>query len=356
MDLAFIKAAYAPIDFNSLNVDGVPDAYTGRTMVIQACFVGTITIAANTGATYIVPPVPGVAYAFVATTTIVGSTAFRSVNYADYGTLFPTQTDMSSVVTGFRIIGTMLEVRPQSAVTTNAGLIVVAKVPMILSIDEILSVPSGFAATSNGSVNYNIDLTGANQAALTSGSCYTGHPNDGAYTIGLNSGNWNFQPIWNDTGAVPATGVPAYATSGSSIGTVSSQTVTPLTGQLLGVSGLNIPGYAPHETIVLSITNAASSALSFTIQVRQTIEYQVNPNSLLYQTAKPSPPPNPLALQVYAEVATAVPVAVEYSRNFGFWGIVVEVAAYLFGWIFGKMTASYAPKEPTQARKPFQPA
>jgi hypothetical protein len=162
--------------------------------------------------------------------------------------------------------------------------------------------------TAIGAEVRSIDMNGASEAGYTQGACYAAHVNDGCYTVSINDGNWDFEPVWPGEQAIPP--LQIYDTAGT------VKDFPAENGRLKTTDG-NIVGYGHQHAIVIKIT--ASSALTFTLITRAIVEYLPDPYSMVYNMARPSPPPDYNALALYAKVVSTLPMAVPYSQNEGFW-------------------------------------
>lgn len=320
VEVAFLKAAFAPMDFQQLGVEGVPDVFCGPSYVRQEVGINTITIPA--GQTYLIAqlPVPGQAY-FLASTTSGASlptTQWSGTAYSSYGTMFGTvSNNETSNALAYRFIGQSLELRPQSAVVSNAGLLICAKQGITRTIDSNIVTATGEDAAVNTFAVPQIDMTGCSLTTLSSGPCYTGHPNDGLYSCSFNTGSWEFEPIWEDVVAIPPLQVGI-------LGTTTLSNVTPTTGQIKGDPGL--PGFSNnHESIVVAITNSGASSLAMTIECRQTVEYRPNLKSVLYAMCTPSPAENYDCMRLYCRGVAQMPIAVGYAENATFWETMKKI-------------------------------
>lgn len=327
----FLKAALAPVDFKCLDVQGVPDEYVGPSVVKQSVYIGTITIPPS-GSTYLGGlPTPGIAYWSADTP----GSDWTPTYMGDYTSTFPVVNGIiTSNFLSYRVIGIAMELKPISAMVSNAGVLLTAKIPLKVSVDQHPDVTGGEtpkkALMITGSDIMRIDMTGCDKAAIVNGPVFVSHPNDGCYTMGFNCGDWSFNPVYSDVDAIPPSGVYILGYTGNlPVTTMSLElaSVTATSGRLVAPTGKNIPGFASnHESIVMHITNAnTTSALVMSLEVRHIIEYQVNPSSLFYPLAQPSAPHDRMALDLYAYALTRVPVAVTYPNNAGFWETCLRI-------------------------------
>lgn len=323
----FLKAAFAPIDFQELALDGVPDTYSGPSIVRQETYLSTVTVPANSYTILLVPPIPGVAYASANNSTGVvgGATDFECVNYGSYQTLFGAYTTPETAnVLAFRFMGTMIELQPASPVTTNSGVLMVSKQGITVTTDGLLaSTTANLTPLTTGALSPTIDLTTCSVTAVTTGPVYNRHPNDGCYAIGYNQGDWSFTPIWDDVASIPV--AQAYFATGADPPVISLTNVKTDLGQITAASSQAIPGWGKHQSIVVILQNTASSPLVMSIQTRQIVEYIPNAKSILYSMATPSPAPNIRVLQMYSYAVHQLAIAVPYTQNAGFWATLLSI-------------------------------
>jgi hypothetical protein len=307
--MAFLRAAFAPVDFPQLAVEGVPDNYTGPSVVKQHSYVTQISLPAASHLNIAVLPTPG--HAFWYTTTDTGSN-WSANNYGDYGSCFPTvRGDSGSVFSRFRYIGQCIELRPTSAVVSNAGMITAARVPITvvnraLRDEDCINFPSALGTM----VRY-VDMSPASSDGYTQGACYTSHVNDGLYSVALNDGNWQFEDTWTGEAAVPP--LQVRDTLGA------THDFNAKNGRLAPGSASPLMGFGHLNAIAIKVTNDASTPLTFTVICRAIIEYIPDPYSIVYNMARPSPPHDVMALDAYSDVCSTLPPGVPYSQNADFW-------------------------------------
>lgn len=331
-DVAFLKAAFAAVDFEPVSCTGVPDGFSGPTVVRQDVQINTINIGVGKGGYILVPPTPGIAYfannniTTPVTASTMGSTLLSGTEYASFTTLF-SQAQLGTQTNSFlnyRVIGTALELRPQSAVTDNAGAILCAKLPFTVYDDFTPNTQAAGYSAFTGLPVQSINLNGLLPAALSSGPVYSGHPNDGLYSVGFNMGGWDFQQFFDGVTQIPPAQILCYNAAGA----VSLQNNNVTNGALVGSTGtpLAIPGYSRnHECIGVYIQNSGAATLSLTLQTRQIIEYTPNPLGAQYEAATPSAKHSPAAMELYSVAVRNIPVAVEYARNDGFWDHLLRI-------------------------------
>jgi hypothetical protein len=309
--LSFLRAAFAPVDFPQLAVEGVPDNFTGPSVVKQHSLVTTITVAAGKSRNFLCLPTPGVAFWSTPEDGLVTDN-WQGTYYGDYESCFPkVRGTRNGVFSKFRYIGACIEFRPTSSTVSNAGSISCARVPIAVSDKAIDNADIG----SNIGAPYVqarwIDLSPASESGYTQGACYVSHVNDGCYSVAINDGCWDFEPIWPGDQAIPPS---EFRNSSGALSPVVAGN-----GRLLdNTEGSNrIVGFGHLSAIAVKVT--AVSSVSFTVITRAIVEYLPEPFTIVYNMARPSPPVDQMALAMYSQICSTLPPGVTYSENETFW-------------------------------------
>lgn len=339
-DMTFLKAAFAPVDFGVLDVQGVPDVFTGTSLIKHHTLRSTISITSAGWYSILVAPVPGIAYFSTNGYKQDDSFVMMASSYPDTPEMFGTITgsDTTWNVMQSRHISNVVEIRPTSSIVTNAGHIICAKLavplnPMYLSDPAVETPPTGkgYWALASQAEHLAIDLTFMNPDRLTRGEFYMGHINDGLYSVAANTGDWSFKPIFKAVESIPPASMTylQYDTTTMVAEKIAYKAMKAPDGRLKVVSDGTrpLPGWNEHECIAILIK--ADAACAFTVETHSVVEYIPNPSSMLYPYATPSAPPSPLALAAYAEVAGLLPVAVGYTQNADFWDRVSDILKQL---------------------------
>lgn len=297
--LNFLKCAFAPPDFTSTQVQGVPDMFRGNSLLKKHRYTGTFTFAANTDYYFVLAPVPAVAF-FVGTTAanipVSATAAFAANNYSDFSSLFSTFTTVTTIVPQFRFISNHFEIISTTNDLSWSGLITAYKIPLRMS--------------SRGSVAFNLNdlyaLNGLNGINTNSANMYTGPFKAGAFVAAYNADStFPFSPTFNEIGALPQ-----LLDAGDF-------------GQLQG-SGI-IPGFDnSFETVIVKVSGITAPQTAV-LKAWSCVEYKPSPNSDVYEYSTVSPPEDVTALEIYREVALALPVGVPSAMNAGLWERVLRI-------------------------------
>lgn len=308
--LAFLQDAFAPPDFQQLEVYGVPDKYVGKTVTKQHLFSGTVTMDSEAGIDTIVlvAPVPG--YAYFAAQGAAGAPAasltFEGVAFLDAPSDFGNTPDEAAFnYSKFRVVALSTEINIISNPLTTSGSISASRIPMEL---EPQTVHDGTHLQYLISGNRGIDAT-------LFRADYIKPSHVGAYSVSIHDQpDWEFKPILTELGQIRS---------------VDNSDA----GFLMTSNGLQgITGMGDHDTLVFRLSGQEPST-KFSIQVWMTVEYQIQPNSALAAFAHASPGEDPIAMHHYRTMAASLPPAVPSRENAGFWnmlsGIVSGAGSFL---------------------------
>jgi hypothetical protein len=284
--LAFAKCVTSPNDFAVDSFQGIPDEYDGRVLAKRHVFTGVCPMPDATHDMYIVlAPIPGVAYMYgsrLAGTT--GAIALNSVFYYDDLSLFPNNHE-TDIVTGFRFASNVVEIVPTVNAMTWGGAIEVWKASVELS------------ASQSSATAQTLDIVGL--TAIQTDRPQSVLPfNHGCYApTSCMSNACDFTPV------IMATAYTNLLTGASGVTFTTS---------------INFTGLGKQETTFIKIpaTAAANSAL---IRTWACVEYQVNQTSLLYEYARISASPDPLAMRLVKQYIQSSACAVPYYDNANFW-------------------------------------
>lgn len=338
-DLTFLKAAFAPVDFGQLDLNGVPDSYTGPSIVKHHTLWSTVPVPAGKTKVLLFAPTPGIAY-FEADNEYATDYMMLAKEYPDFGMMFGLNIESADTTWNCfsaRYIGLSAEIRPMSSIVSNAGTIICAKIPLVINDNNDVTTGTAplagerWVPMAGQSVTKTIDLLCMNTTSLTKGPFYMGHVNDGMYSVASNTGDWSFCPLWNDVDMVPPFQMPfGSLKSDNTFSTFKYLPVKAKNGQIEGYSAHSIPGWCNHESIAVIIRNSGESTLELNIETHGIVEYQLNPNSVLYPFASASASPSPELLQMYAQLSERIPVAVGYLQNAEFWDRIRSILRSLF--------------------------
>lgn len=320
--LAFVKCAYASLDFEASQAHGVPDQYQGKSLTSDTATNKAITPTAGKDTYIVVLPTPGVAYwscqvdaGSVPTNTTDWTPTYDKSFNTDTG-LFGAPTnqsttppedpiDRTSSVTKYRYIANSLEITSTASLNTTSGSIVLWKGDVAMS----LGVQNN-ATTSKCEYN----LNGADFVVSVPRKHYTGAVKDGVYALAVNNNvDFEWAPILSGVTRIPSIG-NAPDTSSATF------------GSWLG----DILGYGSLQAICARISIPEGAVSNLVIDVRSCIEYQPNTNSIIDQFCGTSAGYDPVALQAYHMVAKSLPIAVPRKENDGFWDDRVKPALTKF--------------------------
>jgi hypothetical protein len=307
---SFLKCAFAPPDFAANDVSGVPDDFRGASLVKKHRSITPFLINASTDYYFMLSPTPGVAFwycALAAGTVPNSSMVFNAAGYADFAQLFGPPgagTSTSDIVTKFRFISNHFELVPTVNAMNWTGVIQAYKIPLAASYrNEATAVSTTINAVTISGLESVLGSGSANQ--------YTAGFNMGVYTGAYNIGTqFGFKEILTNVGTVPFTVSPGSGDWG--------QFSSSATGCFTGLDN-------DFETICIKISGVGSNSLdSCLIKTWACVEYQCNPGTSIYEYQSISPC-NPPAIDLYRELALALPIGVPYTENSAFWERVLKI-------------------------------
>jgi len=310
--LGFLKCAFAAPDFNFDMSGGVPDTFTGRTLVKRTHFTIGTSNSTTQDVYIVVMPTPGVAAWIGANNVgavVPGATGVQLAplgNTTDFQNMFPGfaagVSGEADNFTSFRYVSTGIELVSTSNSMTWAGSISCWKAP----------ITSGDFLVGQWSKRPNIEGT----ASINLGNnqdVFVGASNQGVYSVAASrTDKWEFTPITVD-------GQQSMARSATNPDT--SQFFY-LNSQFVGLGDL--------ESIIIKIPPTAVLN-NFVIRTWACIEYQPNTSSNLYEYSRASPLHDPLALETYARMVMTMPIAVPVYMNAGFWEMLLKGLAQFSG-------------------------
>jgi hypothetical protein len=295
--MAYLKCAFAPPDFLSTGVTGIPDSFRGRTLLKKHRIVQPINLLTIRDYYYVILPTPGVAYwtfdQLAAVGPVPASAVWTPVYYADSTTLLPT-IQTANVVNAFRYVSNHIEIISNNNQMTWSGSISSFKIP-------IKFIERGFAASTTDRNT----ITGFDSINSTNCDMYNGTLFEGIYTAAYaNGAERAFAPIIEQTGAMPQVFNAAVD-------------FMQLSGQFAGFDNT-------FEATLVKISGITQTQ-SVTIKTWACVEYAVANNSPLYDYSAFSPSEDELAMRAYAEVVLQLPLAVPVRMNASFWNRVLQI-------------------------------
>jgi hypothetical protein len=303
--ISFLKCAFAPPDFQSTSVTGVPDDFRGMSLTRKHRFVGTGAFSSGTDYYYFLLPVPGVAYyvaSVAAGTPLIAATTLTPVYYTDFASMFGTTASTADIVTKFRYVSNHIEVIPTVNQMTWSGSIQCWKLPITLIHRQSVTPTDGDWSVGG--------ISGANTNLSNQ---YTGPFIMGLYSAAYNAnGTFLFQPILESIANVPIT-------------------VTSVDfGQILSTGGFGFPGLDNEfESLVVKFSGITATENAI-IKTWACVEYQASPNNALYEFQSLSPS-DPLSIELYRSIINGLPVGVPFEDNDSFWERVLRIVHQLTG-------------------------
>jgi hypothetical protein len=306
----FLKCAFAPPDFASEEIRGVPDEFEGLSLIKRHKLVSPFTISANTDYYFVLAPVPGYAYFYLSVTagsTLTNVFTLTGVPYADSSTIFGSNANYDTtadILSDFRYVSNHIELIPTVNQMQWTGSIQVmrARLSMTVRPNQSTAYPAN-----------NIHAVNGLQAINNFGNVqqYTGNFHAGCYSGAYNTdSSFNFCPIVEGLGSIP-----------NSISSLDGDF-----GQLGGYNNIPLAGIDPHfDSIMIKISGIGSNTLdSMMIKTWSCVEYKVVTGSILYEYQNLSPC-DARALALYRAVIKQLPIAVPYFENEGFWERVLRI-------------------------------
>lgn len=308
----FLKCAFAPPDFNADSSMGVPDGFTGKTLVKKHKLVAPIIFDSDKDYYIIIAPIPGIAYSVLTKSQGFPTTAgdlYSCVSYSDSAQLFgPTNGSAAAdVVTAFRTVSLCAELVPTTNAVTWSGSIQCFKIP-IIETTNISGVVLG-----NPGVAYQI--SGLESVNSTLASQYSAPFNLGVYSFAGNMDpEFTFRPIREGMEVVPSRLVTGTTFSGFDA--------------LLAKSPYT--GLGQTESILFKVSGLSTNCTAL-IKTWSCVEYKVNSNSSLYEYTHISPAEDLLALECYRQILAAMPPGVSYYDNAGLWEKILKIIRTVSG-------------------------
>jgi hypothetical protein len=305
--ISFLKCAFAPPDFQQGSLGGVPDSFRGQSLVRKHRYVSPTTVASGSDTYFLLCPIPGVAYlqATVASgTQILNTTQFTAVNYTDFSSMFGSASiNNADIVTKFRFVSNHFEIIPTVNQMTWSGSIQAWKLPIQLVVRQ--------GGTSTVDIFSIEGLQGANTSLSNQ---YSGPFIMGLYTACYNSNpDFDFRQIQESLNSVPTYVEPndfgQFVSSGTNMG---------------------IPGFDNgFESLIVKISGVSSTE-SLILKTWACVEYQVSPSNSIFEFTTMSPC-DPVALDLYKQIISELPVGVPFTDNESFWNRVLMIINRISG-------------------------
>jgi len=309
---AFLKAATAAPDFNSLEVEGIPDDFSGPTLVKKDYVYTTIDCPPGISTYLLITPTAGVAY--YRTSVPLGFNfsnpqAFTSYVFPDAGSLFKGATTAAAIAvsnTNEVDRGRLITLCGELVCLNNAfnqyGSISCFKTPITRELAPMI-----------GASDAKIRLNGVNAVGdpILNSDSYVVPVRDGAYSVSMNrEQQFNFFDVLDDV------------TLGSIFESYCDSNVPAGKATFTGPCVLWDNSY---DTIVFRVdVPSGVPSQSFVLKIWKAFEYVPVFNTLLYTIAHHSPLPSPSSLRLYREIERQLPIAVRAKDNPDFWNSVLS--------------------------------
>lgn len=319
---AFMQCAFAPPDYNTDPGKGIPDEFQGKVLVRKDVLTQSISPTAGFETFYLISATPGVAFysCQVALGTFpTAATTWTPTYFPGISTLFGTTSTVSGTtvtpgaineraqqVTAFRYASLNVGIYPTSNLMQFSGSITAWKIPLKMQQQNYaITVPTSPVQTLQQTGWF---INGLEGTSAVSPDNYAGTFIEGLYTTSLcNEPEFDFTPILEGMSQAPMLGTSGNPNNQFGL----------LLGDMLGVGNM--------DTIVVRVSSPAAAVNNALMKVWACIEYRVNSNSALYQSAHDSPPLDSVALDLYRNVAKNLPLAVPYHKNAGAWDRVAKI-------------------------------
>jgi len=306
--LSFLKCAFAPPDFPSNAVEGVPDEYQGNSLVKKHKYTNAFNFALEQDYYFMLLPIPGVAFWYTSVTqgaSIAAAQTFTAVPYSDFNTLFGTDNlggQAANTVDRFRFISNHFELKPTCNELTWSGGISAFRFTA-----QVHLRPNAAATTVGNAVNM-MTISGLQSLNSTNSAMYVAPFNKGVYTYGFNqAADFPFTNIMENM-----VNVPTAVIAGDF-------------GQLAPPTGTFFTGFDNNfQCVCIKVTGLNNTTNTSIIQTWACVEYNcVEGTSIAeYQTASPC---DATAMAIYRKTIRQLPIGVGYAENANFWQRVLGI-------------------------------
>lgn len=304
--IAFLKCAFAPPDFTSTQVKGIPDTFRGNSLLKKHRYNASTSFTSANDYYFLLLPIPGVSYCVATTAPGVlptAATVWNTVYYSDFTQLFgANQAQSADVVSAFRFVSNHFELVPTVNQMTWSGSISAWKMPIKVTIGA--NYATGFVR--------DYTITGLQGVTSTNSNRYVGQFNDGLFSGCFSSApEFDFMEILESVQAIPT------SLDTGDFGQIQSSN--------------SIPGFDNgFESMVIKVAGVTANQTAI-LRTWACVEYTPAANSALYEYSTTSPPEDVTALKLYREIALGIPVGVPYRENSDFWKRVLGIIRTITG-------------------------
>lgn len=308
----FLKCAFAPPDFNGDASSGVPDGYTGKSLVKKHKLVAPLIFGPGSDYYILMSPIPGVAYATLTKspgTPVAFGDFFQCVSYSDSNQLFGPRNgrQASDTVTSFRTVSLCAELVPTTNAMSWSGSIQSFKIPVVET--------TNYDGPTPNALGVQFAISGIESVNSTIASQYSAPFNLGVYAFAGNMDpDFTFRPIREGIADIPN----QNSSSVSSFSGFATSPDAPYTGM------------GQTESILFKISGVTTTNTAL-IKTWSCIEYKVNSNASLYEYTTVSPGEDRLALDCYRQILMSTPPGVSYYDNAGVWERILSIIRTVSG-------------------------
>lgn len=325
----FLKSSTSAPDFLNGVCQGVPDQYSGKSLVFNDFHLEPYTFAQGYDTYLIFAPIPGVAYGRIlvpnGTNTFTNQQIIQSVSFKDAVTFFPSLqsadafSDNTAIVDKFRYIALSAEIESTTNDMTWTGNIQLIKAPISFSVIRDATGYQRGCLTGLDSIR-NLASTYGGGSNNAEGNVHAASFKDGVYTTSLNKDPaWMFNDIHDGS---------AY---GDLVPCPINQKTTAGTFDQLRWQG-SVVGMGTMDAIIMKVSiPSGPSDMSALLKVYHTVEYQPTFGTIMSMVATPSAHYDPCALALYQVLYANLPLGVPSRENANFWSRVLKLIQSIAG-------------------------
>lgn len=373
----FVKCSLHPLMATSMKSVGVPDRYSGDTVVLDHKMTVTVVNGSlGTMKLLALPTLPGALWIYGETggsdipggyTTVTGTTG-TAVHNGNYYQCIPFQeylppnaisyTPGAHVLpnmnvynaTHARCVALALEVKDKSNSLNSQGDITCTRFPWRVGSQALIGKADKPGGSATGYYwQRTVDPPLSNKQDATAYKSYTCFPvKEGAYSVATRTKpDWDmmeFAPV-NSNADDDGTWLGQWwdlvlsnsAFAGGAFNTTSAiqygvSTVAPANGDTIGPSWVD-DGTSGIAMVIDGLNTTTPQALEVTITI--CVEYEVRPTSSISKFLAPSPKEDPVAMKIVSDTMSQLPSAVPQKQNSGggFWDKVKGIIGKVVGGI-----------------------
>jgi hypothetical protein len=323
----WLKCAFAAPDFPALTPVGIPDKFTGRTLVKQFRYDASfnVQIDQNREQYILILPIPGYSHFKLSDPASAPgpNSIWIGVPYSDATGLFGAPGLADNQVTSFRYMSQLAELVPTTNAMTWTGSIEVYKVPIRLT-----QVTARYDTTPGAAPQTILNTTSYTPTGLQGVESTNCDRFSTPSHLGVFANATSDQPEFNFVNVQDfGTQVPVRNGVGDLIPDLNS--AINKYGTIQGNSH-GIVGFGEIDSIVIKLSGVTTDN-TFRLKTWATMEFTVNTNSALYEYSIMSPNYDAAAIAAYHNMVRACPIAVTYYENANFWQTILKIANTISG-------------------------